>query len=40
MDEYSAHLDEKPVSQVLAELLDLSGYEEMLRTEGSQETSG
>lgn len=37
IDDYSAHLDEKPVSQVLAELLDLSGYEEMLRTEGSQE---
>jgi DNA helicase-2/ATP-dependent DNA helicase PcrA len=37
IEAYSSHLDEKPVSQVLAELLDLSGYEEMLRTEGSQE---
>jgi len=37
IDEYSSHIDEKPVSQVLAELLDLSGYEEMMRTEGSQE---
>ena len=37
IDEYSTHIDEKPVSQVLAELLDRSGYEEMMRTEGSQE---
>ena len=37
IDEYSTHIDEKPVSQVLAELLDRSGYEEMMRTEGCQE---
>lgn len=37
IDEYQTHMNEKPVSQVLAEVLDYSGYEEMLRTEGSQE---
>jgi DNA helicase-2/ATP-dependent DNA helicase PcrA len=37
IDEYSEHINEKHVSQILAEVLDHSGYEEMLRTEGSQE---
>ena len=34
---YSADYSERPVSEILSEMLDDSGYEEMLRTEGSQE---
>ena len=37
IDSFIAHMNERPVSQVLTEILDASGYEEMLRTEGSQE---
>lgn len=31
------HAEDRPVSELLAEVLDKSGYETMLRTEGSQE---
>lgn len=34
---YSANYSERQISQLLSALLDDSGYEEMLRTEGSQE---
>lgn len=34
---FSAGYGQKPVSEVLAAILDASGYEKMLRTEGSQE---
>ena len=34
---YSAEAAVRPVSELLADLLDKSGYEKMLRTEGSQE---
>ncbi len=37
VERFSTGQWERPVSEVLAELLDASGYEEMLRTEGSQE---
>ena len=37
IDEFSAAYANHPVSEVLTALLDRSGYEEMLRTEGSQE---
>ena len=37
VEEYSATYSGRPVSEVLSALLDASGYEEMLRTEGSQE---
>lgn len=37
VEEFSANYNDRPVSEVLADLLDASGYEEMLRTEGSQE---
>ena len=37
IEEFSATYSGKPVSEVLSALLDASGYEEMLRTEGSQE---
>lgn len=33
----SSNAAERPVSEVLSEILDVSGYERMLRTEGSQE---
>lgn len=33
----SSNAGERPVSEVLSEILDVSGYERMLRTEGSQE---
>lgn len=36
IDEFSAAYANHPVSEVLTALLDRSGYEEMLRTEGSQ----
>jgi len=37
VEEFSAAYSGRPVSEVLSALLDASGYEEMLRTEGSQE---
>ena len=37
VETYSAQASTRPVSELLAELLDKSGYEEALRTEGSQE---
>ena len=37
IEEYAAHYAERPISEVLAGLLNESGYEGMLRTEGSQE---
>ena len=36
IEKYSRSLSEKPVSVLLGEILDESGYEMMLRTEGSQ----
>lgn len=36
IDEFSQTYREKPISRVLAEILDRSGYEAMLRTEGNQ----
>ncbi len=37
IEEFSASYSGRPVSEVLSDILDDSGYEEMLRTEGSQE---
>ena len=37
IEQFAAAYDGRPVSEVLAALLDASGYERMLRTEGSQE---
>lgn len=37
IEQFAADYDGRPVSEVLAALLDASGYERMLRTEGSQE---
>ena len=37
VEEFSATYNGRPVSEVLSAILDASGYEEMLRTEGSQE---
>lgn len=37
IEHYSLIMNEKPVSELLSELLDVSGYEKMLRTEGAQE---
>ncbi len=37
VEEFSSTYSGRPVSEVLSTLLDVSGYEEMLRTEGSQE---
>lgn len=37
VETYSAQASTRPVSELLAQLLDKSGYEEALRTEGSQE---
>ena len=37
IEEFSASYRGRPVSEVLSDILDDSGYEEMLRTEGSQE---
>ena len=37
VEEFSASYDGQAISEVLSHLLDASGYEEMLRTEGSQE---
>ncbi len=36
IERYSRTADEKPASVILGEILDESGYEKMLRTEGSQ----
>ena len=35
--DFAAHSQGRPVSEVLSHILDQSGYEKMLRTEGSQE---
>lgn len=37
IEEFSSSYSSRPVSEVLSDLLDASGYEEMLRTEGNQE---
>lgn len=37
IDSFSSHYAERPVSEVLSSVLNESGYERMLRTEGSQE---
>lgn len=37
IENLASNAAERPVSEVLSEILDLSGYEKMLRTEGSQE---
>ena len=37
IESFSAEYIQKPISEVLTEILDKSGYEYMLRTEGSQE---
>ncbi|SFB06563.1 ATP-dependent helicase [Selenomonas ruminantium] len=37
IEEISANYSGRPVSEVLADVLDASGYEEMLRNEGNQE---
>ena len=37
IERYSPAADKRPASELIADLLDKSGYEKMLRTEGSQE---
>ncbi len=37
IDSYTNKMNEKPVSELLTDVLDQSGYEELLRTEGAQE---
>ena len=37
IESVTEHAEDRPVSELLAEVLDKSGYETMLRTEGSQE---
>ena len=37
VERYSAEAESRPASELLADLLDKSGYEHLLRTEGSQE---
>ena len=37
IESMTEHAEDRPVSELLAEVLDKSGYETMLRTEGSQE---
>lgn len=37
VEHFSAHYAQRPVSEVLSDILDKSGYEKALRTEGSQE---
>ena len=37
IENLASNVAERPVSEVLSEILDMSGYEKMLRTEGSQE---
>lgn len=37
IDQFSANYADRPISELLSDILDKSRYEEMLRTEGSQE---
>ncbi|MEA4946187.1 MAG: 3'-5' exonuclease [Oscillospiraceae bacterium] len=37
MEQFSANYSERPISELLSDILDKSRYEELLRTEGSQE---
>lgn len=37
IDYFSTHMDDSPVSKILTDMLDRSGYEKMLRTEGAQD---
>lgn len=37
IDELKENMDDKPISELLREAIEKSGYEELLRTEGSQE---
>lgn len=37
IDSYSEHMNDKPVSELLSDVLDKSGYESLMRTEGNQE---
>jgi DNA helicase-2/ATP-dependent DNA helicase PcrA len=37
VEETGRHMKEKPVSELLTDILDQSGYEKMLRTEGAQD---
>ena len=37
VERFAADYENRPISELLSDLLDASGYEEMLRTEGSQE---
>lgn len=37
IENLASNAAERPISEVLSEVLDMSGYEKMLRTEGSQE---
>ena len=37
IDTYTEKMNDKPVSETLSEILDASGYEEMMRTEGAQD---
>lgn len=37
VEAFSDNYSERPISEILSEILDKSGYEEMLRTEGNQE---
>lgn len=37
VESFAANYSERPISEVLSELIDKSGYEKMLRTEGNQE---
>ena len=37
IDELKENMDDKPISELLREVIEKSGYEELLRTEGSQE---
>lgn len=37
IDTYAEHMNERPVSELLTDVLDKSGYEMMMRTEGAQD---
>lgn len=37
IEDFASHMNERPVSEILSAVLDVSGYEKMLRTEGNQE---
>ena len=39
IDAFSVTYEQRTISEVLSDILDRSGYEEMLRTTGNQETS-